>query len=97
MFFRERNSPYPGSSVSKTKYRDKVGNTNTHALLRAPTAIGQCPGLATVPMAIPPPRFTAAPQTVVLPPLNGFQQGSIGNLLRTFRNGHYSDQESHPK
>lgn len=37
-----------------------------------------------------PPQHTIASQTVVLPPLNGFQQGSIGTSPRTFRNGHGS-------
>ncbi|MGG3471596.1 hypothetical protein ABES02_29535 [Neobacillus pocheonensis] len=40
-------------------------------------------------MTNPTPHFTAASQTVVLPSLNGFQQGSNGNLPRTFRNGRY--------
>ena len=53
-------------------------------------------GLVTVPMTNLLPQQTIASQTVVLPPLNGFQQGSFGTLLRTIRNGHTPDQESHP-
>lgn len=41
------------------------------------------------------PRLTIASQTVVSSPLNGFQQGSIDVLLRTFRNGRIHLMESH--
>lgn len=47
-------------------------------------------GWVTVPMTHPLPQITVASLTVVLPPLNGFQQGSIGTLPRTF------SERSHP-
>nr|WP_231116753.1 hypothetical protein [Paenibacillus polymyxa] len=58
-----------------------------HAHLRL---LIQLLGLVTVPMTSLPPQHTVASLTVVLPPLNGFQQGSNGTSPRTFRNGHGS-------
>ena len=50
---------------------------------------GHAPGLVTVPIdQSATTAFSATSQTVVYSPLNGFQQGSIESVPRTFRNGH---------
>ncbi|MDQ0497251.1 hypothetical protein QOZ95_005470 [Paenibacillus brasilensis] len=53
-------------------------------------------GLVTVPMTSLPPQHTVASLTVVLPPLNSFQQGSFGTSPRTFSERSRLWMESHP-